>query len=65
MTPAELRQWRDRLGMTQEQLADALSDGREPKIAPLTVSRWERGEATPQPYIRLALERLAMKRRKR
>ena len=59
MTPTQIREWRDRMGWTQDQLAEALG------VFPLTVSKWERGVQPPQPYLRLALERLAQKRRKR
>ncbi|MHB1170593.1 MAG: helix-turn-helix domain-containing protein [Longimicrobiales bacterium] len=63
MSPDEIRDVRTRLGWSQSELAEALSvDGR---VHPMTVSKWERGETTPQPYLRLALERLAAKRRRK
>lgn len=50
MTGDELREKREALGMTQEQLATEL------KVAPNTVARWERGERSIPPYLDLALE---------
>ena len=50
MTGDELREKRQSLGMTQEQLAAEL------KVAPNTVARWERGERSIPPYLDLALE---------
>ncbi len=50
MTGDELRDKREALGMTQEQLATEL------KVAPNTVARWERGERSIPPYLDLALE---------
>jgi len=39
-----IRQLRDRLGLTQQQLAQMLG------VHPMTVSRWERDLAQPPPY---------------
>ena len=50
MTGDELREKRQSLGMTQEQLAAEL------KVAANTVARWERGERSIPPYLDLALE---------
>jgi DNA-binding transcriptional regulator YiaG len=38
MTPRQLREFRQRLGLTQAEFADCIS------VAPNTVARWERGE---------------------
>lgn len=64
MSPDEIRAFRvERLRMSQEELAEALSvDG---SVHKMTVSKWERGINEPQPYLRLALERLEQRRRKR
>lgn len=60
MTPEQIRTFRtDTLGMTQEQLADALSHPDQAPVHKVTVSNWERGHQQPPPYLRLALERLA------
>ncbi len=58
MTGADLRAWRIRLGMTQPELAAALSVGRN------TVTRWERSLAPigNPGMLRLALERLEQRR---
>ena len=54
----DIRAYRKRLRMTQEELAEALG------VHPQTISNWERGAQPIQhPHIvRLALERLAAKR---
>ena len=66
MNPADLKAWRTARGWTQEDLARGLStDPDQPPVHALTVSRWERGESTPPPYLSLALERLAAKHRRR
>lgn len=49
MKPEEIKAWRVRLGLSQGKLAKALG------VTVGAVSRWERGEMTPQPYLRLAL----------
>jgi transcriptional regulator with XRE-family HTH domain len=61
MTPDEIRAWREERGMSQTDLADALSvDGR---LAPPTVSRWESGDRKPPPFLRLALKALRVRRK--
>lgn len=60
MRPELIKAWRDQMGWRQEDLAAALSDG-ERQIHPMTVSKWERGEQRPQPYLRLALKALGAK----
>ena len=52
-TPDEIRQAREALGLTQEELAAALGLTRRQ-----TVTAWETGDRSPPPYLRLALERL-------
>ncbi len=54
MTPALIRSIRLRLRLTQEQLALRL------RVAPLTVSRWERGKAAPMPTFEHQLNQLAL-----
>lgn len=49
MTGAEVRSARQRLGVSQAQLAEALD------VHPLTVSRWERGERNPPAMAELAI----------
>jgi transcriptional regulator with XRE-family HTH domain len=61
MTPDEIRDYRDERGLSQADLARALSvDGR---LAPATVSRWESGDRKPPPFLRLALKALRRRRR--
>jgi transcriptional regulator with XRE-family HTH domain len=52
MTPEEFRQWYDRLGLSQRQLAKRL-DVDQPRIG-----KWLRGEVKISGYLYLALERL-------
>lgn len=52
MTPAQLRAARERLGLTQRQLAEALP------AHPNTVARWERGEIPPPPLLYRAMRDL-------
>ncbi len=54
MTPALIRSIRLRLRLTQEQLAQRL------RVAPLTVSRWERGKAAPMPVLEHQLNQMAL-----
>jgi transcriptional regulator with XRE-family HTH domain len=56
MKPEELRQRREALQMTQDDLARSFG------VKPMTVSRWERGVYPIPHYIELALE--AIERRK-
>ncbi len=51
----DLRQWRDGQGLTQLQLAEALS------VATNTVARWERDERAIPPFLPLALETVERK----
>jgi ribosome-binding protein aMBF1 (putative translation factor) len=53
VTPAELTQAREALGLSQVELAQQLG------VHPTMVNRWERGRAKMAPYLHLALERLA------
>ena len=52
MNPADLKAWRERMGWSQPVLADRLG------VHPMTVSKWERGESEPPPFLPLALESL-------
>ena len=52
MTPTEIKAWREERGLSQREMADVLG------VRQATVSRWESGERTPPPYLRLALEML-------
>lgn len=53
MTSDKIRKLRQRLGLTQRELADRLS------TTETTISRWERGEAVPRSlFHRRELERL-------
>jgi DNA-binding transcriptional regulator YiaG len=47
---AELQKWRERIGLTREQLA------RELRTSYPTVYRWEEGQRKIPPYLDLALE---------
>lgn len=49
MTGAEVRSARQRLGVSQAQLAEALG------VNKLTISRWERGERNPPTMVELAI----------
>ena len=49
-----VKQERQKLGMTQAALAERLG------VDVMTVSRWERGTRTPPPYLKLAFDALAM-----
>jgi len=44
MTSDEIKAIREGLGLTQAQLAQLLG------VHPITISKWERGVAPPQPY---------------
>ena len=57
MTPAEIREWRERHGWSQKQLGAALG------VHAMTISRWETGamEVAHPEMLRLALERLAQR----
>jgi transcriptional regulator with XRE-family HTH domain len=59
MNGDELRQRREGLGMTQEQLAKALG------VNTMTVSRWERGVRSIPPHLTLALEAIEIKQKKK
>ena len=50
MIGRELKDYRERIGLTQEQLAEAL------QVASNTVSRWERDDRAIPPYLPLAIE---------
>jgi transcriptional regulator with XRE-family HTH domain len=52
MTPHQLRQFRQRLGLTQAEFAECIS------VAPNTVARWERGVLGMRPSTERLLELL-------
>jgi transcriptional regulator with XRE-family HTH domain len=54
MRQSELRSRRIKLELTQAGLAARLS------VSPTTVARWEQGAAAIPPYLRLALDHLAL-----
>lgn len=56
MTPQELKHWRATLGLSQMQLAIALS------VHLVTVARWETGRQRIPPLLSLALAELARRR---
>lgn len=58
LSRGEILERRSELGMSQQQLADALGIDRK------TLSRWETGDRTPLSLVRLALERIAETREK-
>lgn len=57
MTIEELKETRDRLGLSQEELANEL------KVARNTVSRWELGNSKIPEFLDLALETIERKRK--
>ena len=59
MKPEELKQRREALGLTQEQLA------RELDVTTMSVSRWERGVYPIPHYIGLALEAIEARSKKK
>ena len=59
MNGDELRQRREGLGMTQEQLAKALG------VNTMTVSRWERDVRSIPPHLTLALEAIEIKQKEK
>ena len=59
MTPAALTLWRQHLGLSKRQLAEALG------VHPVTVSNWERGATTINTPVMLALALEALERRRK
>jgi DNA-binding transcriptional regulator YiaG len=55
MDKDELKEWRQRNGYSQSDLAEALG------ISTLTVSRWERGAKNMPPYLHITLKCLKKK----
>jgi transcriptional regulator with XRE-family HTH domain len=49
MSPDDLKKWRKKNNYSQSQLAKVLG------VAPLTISRWERGERDIPSFLHLAL----------
>lgn len=58
MKPDELRAWRERFGLTQQQAADRLPAGPNPDAARRTWQRWEAGENEPPLMLLRALRDL-------
>jgi len=54
-----IRRFRERHGLTQKQLADLLTSGQETPVRESTIQRWEYGDRTPPPYLKLALRDIA------
>lgn len=59
MTPVEVKAARQRLGLTQEQMAEALRLGKDGRRI---VRGWEKGERKPSGPTTLAIEYLLVKR---
>lgn len=57
MTPAEMKQLREEMELTQTELAQELG------VDMMTVSRWERGRHPIPKYIDLAVSYLKLRRR--
>ena len=49
MTPIQLKKWRKHNGYSQSQLSKVL------EVAPITISRWERGDRSIPSFLHLAL----------
>lgn len=63
MTAADLRRWREKVGMTQREAGEWY--GCPPKSAERTWRRWERGERrVPPSLIRMVQTRLVRRARK-
>ena len=58
LSATELREWRGRLGLTQERLAQELG------VTFTTVWRWEKGVQAIPPMLRLALQQIEQQRPK-
>jgi transcriptional regulator with XRE-family HTH domain len=54
-----VRRFRERHGLTQEQLAELLTTGQENEVYASTIQRWEYGTRTPPPYLKRALRDIA------
>jgi transcriptional regulator with XRE-family HTH domain len=57
MTGAELKKQREKMGLRQSELAEALSN-KEQRVDVGTISRWERDVSKIPPYLELALAEL-------
>jgi transcriptional regulator with XRE-family HTH domain len=64
VTGPEIRAARTRLGLSQADLADALSTETQ-QVHPRTVRRWENGERDAPPFLERALRDLERERRRR
>lgn len=60
--PADVRAFRERHGLTQEQLAALLLLPNPKTGGRITVARWEAGTREPPPFLPLALETIAARR---
>ena len=58
VTNIELQQWRERVGLTRDELA------RELRTSYPTIYRWEKGQREIPPYLDLALETVERKLKK-
>jgi len=56
---AHIRRFRRRHKLTQVQLAVLLTAGQATPVGESTIQRWETGDRTPPPYLKLALAHLA------
>jgi len=56
-----VRRFRERHGLTQVALAELLTAGQENDVFVSTIQRWEYGDRTPPPYLKLALAYIATK----
>ena len=54
-----IRRFRERHGLTQEQLAELLTTGQENEVFVSTIQRWEYGTRTPPPYLKRAFRDIA------
>jgi transcriptional regulator with XRE-family HTH domain len=56
-----VRRFRERHHLTQAALAELLTAGQTTPVRESTIQRWEYGDRTPPPYLKLALAFIATK----